>query len=180
MLNATKVGKAWQNPNLICIMSRQIHIPNFKSISQMTAEESLENRIWSKGNNSRKSPSSMTKLKLDLYYVMTNPYTKFKVNISKDDRQFRKTELWRTDRQTASKLRVPPGKPVENLYESSTSNGSKVATITVFWNVGHRSRSRSKGHRPPCHLKGFHFFINWVLCQIWSLYLLWFKSYGQH
>ena len=27
----------------------------------------------------------MTKLKLDLYYVMTNSHTKFQVNISKDD-----------------------------------------------------------------------------------------------
>ena len=29
----------------------------------------------------------MTKLKLDLYYVMTNLYTKFQVNISKDCRE---------------------------------------------------------------------------------------------
>ena len=28
--------------------------------------------------------SSVTKLKLDLYYVMTNSYTEFEVNISKD------------------------------------------------------------------------------------------------
>ena len=29
----------------------------------------------------------MTKPKLDLYYIMTNPYTKFQVNISKDGRE---------------------------------------------------------------------------------------------
>ena len=29
----------------------------------------------------------MTKLKLDLYYVMTNLYTKFQVNISQDCRE---------------------------------------------------------------------------------------------
>ena len=31
--------------------------------------------------------SSVTKLELDLYYVMTNSYTKFQVNISKDGRE---------------------------------------------------------------------------------------------
>ena len=29
----------------------------------------------------------MTKLELELYYVMINSYTKFQVNISKDDRE---------------------------------------------------------------------------------------------
>ena len=29
----------------------------------------------------------MTKLKLDLYYVKTNPYMKFQVNMSKDDKE---------------------------------------------------------------------------------------------
>ena len=36
--NATKA-------KLICIMSRQIHIPNFKSISQRTTEKNSENRV---------------------------------------------------------------------------------------------------------------------------------------
>ena len=40
-----------------------------------------------KGNNSYKSRPSVTKLKLDLYYVMTNTYTIFEVNISKDCRE---------------------------------------------------------------------------------------------
>ena len=44
-------------------------------------------QILAKGNNSCKSKLSVTKLKLDLYYVMTNLYTKFQVNISKDSRE---------------------------------------------------------------------------------------------
>ena len=51
------------------------------------AEKSPENEILAKGNYSCKSRSSVTKLKLDLYYVVTNVYTKFQVNISKDGRE---------------------------------------------------------------------------------------------
>ena len=65
----------------------QIHVPNFKSISQRTAEKSPENFILAKGNNSCKKRSSVRKLKLDLYYVTTHSYTKFQVNISKDWRE---------------------------------------------------------------------------------------------
>ena len=46
-------------------------------------KKSPKNEISAKGNNSCKSKSNATKVKLDLYYVKTNPYTKFKVNISK-------------------------------------------------------------------------------------------------
>ena len=54
-------------------------------------KEKSENEILAKGNNSCKSRSNATKVKLDLYYVKTNPYTKFQINISKDDREkFRK------------------------------------------------------------------------------------------
>ena len=74
-------------PNLICIMSWQIHVPNLKSISQKTAQKSPENWILAKGNNSCKSRWIVTKLELDLYYVMTNSYTKFHVNIWKDGRK---------------------------------------------------------------------------------------------
>ena len=56
-------------------------------MSQKTAEKSPENLISAKGNNSCKSRSSVTKLKLDLYYVKTNSYTKFQVNISKYGRE---------------------------------------------------------------------------------------------
>ena len=48
-------------------------------------EKSPENENLAKGNNSCKSRSNVTKVKLDLCYVKTNPYTKFQVNISKDD-----------------------------------------------------------------------------------------------
>ena len=82
-----KVGQAWCNLSLICIMSIPIHIPNFKSIFQNTAEKSMGNQILAKGNNYCKSRSSVTELKLDVYDVMTNSYTKFKVNISKDCRE---------------------------------------------------------------------------------------------
>ena len=74
-----------QKSNLMCIMSRQIHILNFRSSSQKTGEKSSENEIFAKGNNSKNIRSNATKVKLDLYYVKTNPYTKFQVNISKDD-----------------------------------------------------------------------------------------------
>ena len=51
------------------------------------AEKSSENLILAKGNYSCKSRSRVTKLELDLYYVKTNSYTKFQVNISKDGRE---------------------------------------------------------------------------------------------
>ena len=52
-----------------------------------TGEESPENKIFAKGNNSIKSTTNKTKLKLDLYYVKTNPYMTFQVNMSKDDKE---------------------------------------------------------------------------------------------
>ena len=35
-----------QKSNLICIMSRPIHIPNFRSVSQKTGEKNLENYFF--------------------------------------------------------------------------------------------------------------------------------------
>ena len=49
-----------------------------------TGEESPENEIFAKGNNSFKSRPNMTKLKLDLYCAKTNPYMTFELNISKE------------------------------------------------------------------------------------------------
>ena len=86
-INYVKEGQAWRNSNLICIESKVIHIQNFNWITQKTAEKSPENTIWAKGNNSCTSRSSVTKLKLDLFYVPTNSYTKFQVNKSKDGRE---------------------------------------------------------------------------------------------
>ena len=79
-------------------MLHEIYIPNFKSISQKTSEKSLENEILAKANNSCKSRSTVTKVELDLYNVITNSYTKFQVNISKDCRE--KSGKLKCDRQT--------------------------------------------------------------------------------
>ena len=67
-------------------------------MSQKTTEKSPENKILTKGNNSRKSRSGVTKLKLDLYYVLKNSFTTFQVNISKDGRE--KSGKLKCDRKT--------------------------------------------------------------------------------
>ena len=54
-------------------------------------DKGTENEILAKGVNFCKSRSNATKVKPDLYYVKTNSYTKFQVNITKDRREkFRK------------------------------------------------------------------------------------------
>ena len=50
-------------------------------------KKSPENKILAKGNNSCKSRSNATIVKVDLHYVKTNSYTKFQVKISKDGRE---------------------------------------------------------------------------------------------
>ena len=50
-------------------------------------KKSKENEILAKSNNSCKSRSNATKVKLDLYYVKTKSYMKFQVNMSKDDKE---------------------------------------------------------------------------------------------
>ena len=83
-----KVGQAWRYSNLICIMRWQFHTPNLKSISLKKMQRKVrENLILAKDNNSYKSRSSVTKLELDLYYVMANSYIKCEVNISIDSRE---------------------------------------------------------------------------------------------
>ena len=70
-------------------MSRQSRMPNFKSISQRMTEKKVKKTEWTdmfaKGNNSSESRSTETKVELDLYRAMTKSYTKFQVNIPKDD-----------------------------------------------------------------------------------------------
>ena len=44
-----------------------------------------ENEVLAKGNDKSKSKSNVTKVELDLYHVKINLYTKFEVNISKND-----------------------------------------------------------------------------------------------
>ena len=50
-------------------------------------KKSQENEILARGNFSGESRSNPTKVKLDLYYVKTNSYMKFQVNMSKDDKE---------------------------------------------------------------------------------------------
>ena len=50
-------------------------------------KKSAEKEILAKGNNSCKSRSNATKVELDLYYVKTNSYMKFQLNMSKDDKE---------------------------------------------------------------------------------------------
>ena len=68
-------------------MSRQIHIFNFNSICRKMTKKSPENEILAKGNNWCKSRSTAAKVELDLYYVKTNSYMKFRLNMSKDDKE---------------------------------------------------------------------------------------------
>ena len=64
-------------------------------------DKSPENfEILTKGNNSCKSSSKATKVEVDLYYVKTNSYTKFQVNITKDRR-----EVWKITRETVGQTR---------------------------------------------------------------------------
>ena len=57
-------------------------------------KKSPENEILAKGNNSCKSRSNATKVKLNLYYVKTNSYMKFQLNMSKNDTEIvRKTKF---------------------------------------------------------------------------------------
>ena len=66
----------------------------------------------------------------------------------------------------------------EMKYENSTSHRSKVlAKVIFFRNVGQRSRLRSQGHRPVCHLEGIY--QQTCTCQTLRFYLLRVKLYGQ-
>ena len=84
-ITQVKVGHTRQKSNLISIMSRQIYKPNFISISQRQEEKVRKTKFFAKDNNSSKSKSNETKVTLDLHYVRAKPYTKFQVNISKDN-----------------------------------------------------------------------------------------------
>ena len=94
-------------------MSIPIHIPNLKSISRKTVEKSPENYIFTKGNNSCKSRLSVMKLKVDLYYVNANSYTKFRVNISEDCRE------------------KYPLKLLNGIWQNLSLPGSKISTSSA-------------------------------------------------
>ena len=54
-ITPVKVSQVWRNSNLIW----QIHIPNFKLISQKTAEKSLENRSVTDRQTDRQTASKL-------------------------------------------------------------------------------------------------------------------------
>ena len=73
----------------------------------------------------------MTKLKLDLFYVMKNSYTKFQFNISKDDREkSEKQNLAKGNKSCKSKssmtkLKLDVFYVMTNLYTKFQVNISK-------------------------------------------------------
>ena len=50
-------------------------------------EKRPENYIFAKDNNSIKSRSNAKEVELDLYYVSTNSYMKFQVNVLKNGKE---------------------------------------------------------------------------------------------
>ena len=92
-------------------------------------------------NYSCKSRSSTTILELDLYmyYVKTNSYTKFQVNILKDgcERQVWKTEAWRTDYIIPNtNYMMLVGTPlIRKHYTSSLARSCSVVLLTFVRHV---------------------------------------------
>ena len=68
-------------------MSIQIHTPNLMSISFKKDDRKVKKTKFKKENIWCAIRSNPIKVKLDLYYVKTNSYTKFQINISKDCRE---------------------------------------------------------------------------------------------
>ena len=64
-------------------MSRQIHIPNFKSISQKTGDKSLEKKCLQRAINQLKVGQTRQNLKLT---CITSRCMTFQVNMSKGDK----------------------------------------------------------------------------------------------
>ena len=120
-----KVGQTRQNENLTCIMSRHIHIWNVKSICRKMTKKRPENEILAKGNNSCKSTSNATKVELDLYYVKTNTYTKFQVNISKDRREMFGNLIFCKGQYNSRKSRSNTTKVKLDLYYVKTNPYTK-------------------------------------------------------
>ena len=61
-----KVGELWRKSNLIWNSSNWSLLQGFIHKYESIAEKSPENKIWTKGNNSWKGRSTMTKVELDL------------------------------------------------------------------------------------------------------------------
>ena len=87
-------------------------------------KKSPENKILAKGNNSCKSRSNATKVKLDLYYVKTNSYTKYQVKISKDGRE-KSGKHFFAKGNNSSKSRSTVTKVELDLYHVKTKSYTK-------------------------------------------------------
>ena len=113
-------------------------------------KKSTENEIWAKGNNSCKSKSNATKVKLNLYYVKTNSYTKFQVNITKDRREkfrklnFAKGNNWRKSKSNTTKVKLdlyyvkanPYTKFQVNISEDDWEKNRKTKWTDTEWTNG--------------------------------------------
>ena len=90
-ISGVQIGQTQLKLNLIWIMWGQISSQYHKR-----RERKARKTIFAKGNNSINSKSNMTKFELHLYYVKTNSYTKFEVNITKDRKEkFGKQNFWK-------------------------------------------------------------------------------------
>ena len=61
-----KISQPWQKSNLNCNSSNGSLLPTFIPMRERRGKKSLENEFWSKGNNSWKSESTVTKVELDM------------------------------------------------------------------------------------------------------------------
>ena len=126
-LSPVKVGQAWQNANWVCIESKAIYIQNFDWISQKTAEKSPENRNWANGNNSGKKRSNVTKLKLDLFYVITNCKSIYETTAEKSPENLilaKGNNSW-SSRSSVTKLELDLYYVMTNSYTKLQVNISK-------------------------------------------------------
>ena len=72
-----KVGKPWRKSNFICNSSYGSFVPTFIQICESRVKKIPENEFWTKGNNSWKSRSTVTKVELDLKLFIWNLPTNF-------------------------------------------------------------------------------------------------------
>ena len=142
-----KLGLGWRNSNLSCIMLWQIHLLNFKSISQKTAEKGPKTEFYQRAITAVKSGSSVTKI-WTWSVLCHDKFTKFQVNISKDDwEKFGKNECGRTpigltDRQKdGEETYSPPGFTSRGLINVTCDNTCikdiMALTPLTFLSSGH-------------------------------------------
>ena len=68
-------------------MSKQIYIPKCQVNIPRQAKKVRKTKLLQRAITQLKVGQTQKKLKLYLYYVKTNPYMKFQVNMSKDDKE---------------------------------------------------------------------------------------------